>query len=833
MKLPPVLLLSLVLFVGINVVLAVHPSISAGYQHSLFLKTDGTVWASGWNEYGTLGDGTTDYRSTPVQVMTSVSAVSAGDYHSLFLKTDGSVWAAGGNFSGQFGDGTTSNRSTPVQVMTGVSAISASAGHSLFLKTDGSVWAAGGNFSGQLGDGTTSNRSTPVQVMTGVSAISAGDSSSLFLKIDGSVWATGYNASGQLGDGTTSNRSTPIQVISGVSAIYTGNSMSLFLKIDGSVWATGSNASGQLGDGTYRDHKVPVQAMTGVAAFAHGRSYTLFLKTDGTVWAAGYNNSGAFGNGTRDSSITPVQSVMTSVSAISAGTYHSLFLKTDGTVWAAGYNYWGQLGDGTLTDRYEPVQVMISNPVPPQITVQPATALGAVATQTVTLSVTAIGGTPDLSYQWQKNGANIPSALSAVLSLSFLQATDSGSYRCVVTNSLGSVTSNPCVLTVYAETNLIIRTQPATRAVTTGNSTTFSLLATSIEPIGYQWRKNGVSIPGATSSSYTIPSVSATDAGTYSCIVSDYDELFLSSGATLTVQVPPAITSQPSSLTVLQNGSTAFGVTATGTPAPTYQWQLNENPIAGATSATYTIASAQAADAGNYTCVVTNAAGTVTSNAVTLTVNIPVAITSQPSSQSAVPAGSTTFGVTATGTGPLGYQWRKNGRDIAGATSSTLTLTNVRFLDEAKYTCLVSNAYGTSLSTAASLTITISPTSSDTDSDGISDALETYLSVFGLDPAIDSTEEWTRLLAMIPDLGVYYTADQMRNLAVGTPTLQRAANGNFLLDVTVQESTNLNTWTKRTLSAPMLTYPGGVLRVELPPLDSSTQFYRLRSQPAP
>ena len=82
----------------------------------MILKTDGTLWATGSNDYGKLGDGTTASRSTPVQAMRDVQAVAAGDYHTMILKTDGTLWASGRNGYGQLGDGTTMSRSTPVQI---------------------------------------------------------------------------------------------------------------------------------------------------------------------------------------------------------------------------------------------------------------------------------------------------------------------------------------------------------------------------------------------------------------------------------------------------------------------------------------------------------------------------------------------------------------------------------------------------------------------------------------------------------------------------------------------------------------------------------------------
>jgi alpha-tubulin suppressor-like RCC1 family protein len=97
--------------------------------------------------------------------MSGVAAVSAGAYHTMILKIDGSLWATGINNTGQLGDGTTTARSMPVQVMSGIAAVSAGNQHTMILKTDGSLWACGLNYEGELGDGTTTDRYWPVQTL--------------------------------------------------------------------------------------------------------------------------------------------------------------------------------------------------------------------------------------------------------------------------------------------------------------------------------------------------------------------------------------------------------------------------------------------------------------------------------------------------------------------------------------------------------------------------------------------------------------------------------------------------------------------------------------------
>ena len=355
------------------------------------------------------------------------------------------------------------------------------------------------------------------------------------------------------------------------------------------------------------------------------------------------------------------------------------------------------------------------NPVAPSISAQPQGAT-VTAGSAASFSVTASGTAP-LSYQWQKGGGAIAGATSATYSIASAQAGDAGSYTVTVTNAAGSASSAAATLTVNpALVAPAIASQPQSVTVTPGSGVTFKVAATGTAPLSYQWQKGGAAIGGATSATYSIASAQAADAGNYTVVVTNSVSSVTSNVATLTVNavaVAPSITTSPQSATVTAGTAVTLSVVANGTAPLTYQWQKGGAAIAGATNATFSIVSAQAGDAGSYTVVVTNNAGSATSTAAAVTVNpapVAPAITSSPQSVSVTSGGAASFSVTATGAAPLSYQWQKNGAAIAGATSATYSIASAQAGDAGTYTVVVSNGAGSATSAGATLTVTAAPT---------------------------------------------------------------------------------------------------------------------------
>jgi Regulator of chromosome condensation (RCC1) repeat len=317
------------------------------------------------------------------------------------MKSDGTVWAWGGNNYGQLGDNSTTQRNVPVQVsgLSGVTAIAvgSAAFHSLALKSDGTVWAWGSNATGQIGNNSLTDSHVPVQVLSGVTAIAAGDSHSLAVKSGGTVWAWGYNGFGQLGNNSTTDSHVPVQVVgaSGITAIAGGYGHSLALKSDATVWAWGMNGFGQLGNNSITESLVAVQVsgLSGVTAIAGAHYHSLALKSGGTVWAWGYNSNGQLGDTTTTFRKVPVQvSGLSSVTAIAGGDAHSLALVPDvatPTPTATATSIPTSTSTSTPTPTSTAIPTSTNTPTPTNTPVPPTSTATATAIPTSTPTATA------------------------------------------------------------------------------------------------------------------------------------------------------------------------------------------------------------------------------------------------------------------------------------------------------------------------------------------------------------------------------------------------------------------------------------------------------------
>lgn len=399
---------------------------------------------------------------------------------------------------------------------------------------------------------------------------------------------------------------------------------------------------------------------------------------------------------------------------------------THGTVNADGFNLLEVNSDYGNTSGYFDDLTFADNVTAPTFATGP-TNVTVLAGGSAVFKVTGGSGSPAPLYYWQKdgtplsNGGRISGADTAALTISGTVAGDQGAYSCLVSNIAGVATAAATLTVVIPPT--IDSQLPAGGPFSAGSGGTvnFTVTAHATHAITYLWNKNSSPlsnvghVSGATTANLTLTGIDASDAGTYSCHLSNADGAADSTAVILSLASGPTITVQPTPQAVAFGSNATFTVTAAGSSL-FYQWKLGAAPlsnggrIAGATSSALSINNVVDADVGSYSCLITNTGGSTNTVAVALAVVHAPVITTQPSDQVANIGGTVVFHVVAVDTSPT-YQWSKggiplsNGGDFSGVTTPDLTIHVTTPADAGSYSATVSNLAGKVTSSAAALRV--------------------------------------------------------------------------------------------------------------------------------
>lgn len=345
--------------------------INAGDGHTLAIRSDGTLWAWGWNVVGQVGDGTTVDKLSPIQIGSNNNwkEISAGGYHSLALTNDGKLWAWGANDAGQVGDGSGETITSPLQIGDDTW-LMISGGHlfSSALKSDGTIWCWGYDSVGAIGDAEwvypyTNFLPEKVGADDDWTFVNAGAHFVIARKSNGTVWGWGMNANGELGIDQITEDDWMFQTPMASDNIGTSwkhidcGQHAVGLKSDGKLYAWGDNSIGQLGIGNDLDVAYPVPIQIGTATWKFitaGNINTAAIKTDGTLWTWGANTVGQLGVGNDIDQYTPFQvGTDNDWKTVSISVTHGLGLKDDNSLWS-----WGDiLGNGTGNNSNIPILV--------------------------------------------------------------------------------------------------------------------------------------------------------------------------------------------------------------------------------------------------------------------------------------------------------------------------------------------------------------------------------------------------------------------------------------------------------------------------------------------
>ena len=350
-------------------------SFATGINHSVAIKSDGTLWAWGKNDYGQIGLDKSTNRRTSLDKLdnSSWTMIRADASHTAGIKSDGSLWTWGDNTSGQLGLGDVIARSSPVQVGTSSwSSVSTGDKIMIAIRTDNTLWSWGLGTSGELGINTATSRSSPTQIGTSAwTSVAIGQSDVVGITTAGNIFTWGAGVARYLADAgalALSARSSPVQVtlqpFKFVRSL--GGSYQNVVLIDDQyrLWGWGRNDGG--GIGGYLGLNDTVNRLSPVLINSTG-SWTMItncggfhyagIKSDGSLWTWGWNDVGQLGLGDTFNRSSPTQVGSSSWTMVSAGNKFTTAININGQIFSWGSGTLGSLGNNAATDRSSPVQL--------------------------------------------------------------------------------------------------------------------------------------------------------------------------------------------------------------------------------------------------------------------------------------------------------------------------------------------------------------------------------------------------------------------------------------------------------------------------------------------